>query len=652
MACAKTPCQGEAAVADTTKETQDQVAVLRAKLAKLERDSRYFPVPGVDARAYSSIQDAVDALHTTGGVVDCRGLTGTRTIYSTVSIGNQSPTTSGYPVVLLMNPATIYQPGAVDTDMFSIGNRGQLLNVTINTTNLAYTGNAIKFTGYYGDGQDTCLDNALIIGTRSAAAGGKAILIDVASPSVAAFINLSNIRIFGFKYGIYLNTDDSFINSNVFSNIEISKSLYGIVFDGSGTFSSNLFNTVQFQSAVTTDDGYASTKGFVVGGSHNQFSGCCIWDMAVSSQTALEFSSSSEGNVFSGRVIGKVVDAGTDNSLFEPRANFGVRTTRPTSLWTVNGTGRFTDLDATDTATAPTVNVRGVNQIINPSFELGSWYDWAGWTADKGFLGTGSANSRTGDIRCEAAGDGTNQTLVYQTVPVDASTTYYASCWLKATSAGGSAGMYVVWRDSGGSTISTDNVFVSPTGSYQQATDVLTSPATAVAALVALTIRDTIDGPTVYFDDVEFYKGTGDLVAGLAGNARVEIDEAGIRRYSDATTTTLDVNDTGTRVSNFLGVGAPVLATILSGAITVAGSHYKVAVESGTADDLDSIAGGEIGDILRLTAAENGKAVTVKDNKSTLFLASDCVLNSIVDSIVLIRTSATVWAELARSNNL
>lgn len=110
---------------------------------------------------------------------------------------------------------------------------------------------------------------------------------------------------------------------------------------------------------------------------------------------------------------------------------------------------------------------------------------------------------------------------------------------------------------------------------------------------------------------------------------------------------------TGTRFSKFIGLNAGGDLTLdASGAITVTASRHRVDTYGGAAsDDLESISGGDIGDLLLLSSVNNARDVTVKDNGTGFYLAGDCVLSTNVDFILLMKAGASVWVEISRSDN-
>ncbi len=93
------------------------------------------------------------------------------------------------------------------------------------------------------------------------------------------------------------------------------------------------------------------------------------------------------------------------------------------------------------------------------------------------------------------------------------------------------------------------------------------------------------------------------------------------------------------------------IKTIASGAITIDSMYHKVETESGAAtDDLDTINGGTLGQILILKTNDSSHDVTLKDGTGNLNLAGDFTLDNGQDTITLL-CEGTQWNEVARSNN-
>jgi len=104
-------------------------------------------------------------------------------------------------------------------------------------------------------------------------------------------------------------------------------------------------------------------------------------------------------------------------------------------------------------------------------------------------------------------------------------------------------------------------------------------------------------------------------------------------------------------VSGFLNLGSDDELTIASGAITATKSFHLVDTEADAAtDNLDTINGGTIGNILVLQSANSARDVTLRDNVGNLRLAGNFTLATSAYSIVLIRRTTT-WHELTRSAN-
>ena len=80
------------------------------------------------------------------------------------------------------------------------------------------------------------------------------------------------------------------------------------------------------------------------------------------------------------------------------------------------------------------------------------------------------------------------------------------------------------------------------------------------------------------------------------------------------------------RLANPFVLGAPKLLTISSGVVAVGtDTFYAIAVESGYADDLDTITGGVAGKIIVIQTnyTAGGPVITVKDNGVTDVPAAD-----------------------------
>lgn len=91
--------------------------------------------------------------------------------------------------------------------------------------------------------------------------------------------------------------------------------------------------------------------------------------------------------------------------------------------------------------------------------------------------------------------------------------------------------------------------------------------------------------------------------------------------------------------------------TIATGVVTAVGSYHSIDTQNDDAtDDLDTINGGNAGDILILRSADNARDPTVKDGTGNILTAGDFALSAIQDKIVLIKVGSN-WHELSRSDN-
>ena len=93
--------------------------------------------------------------------------------------------------------------------------------------------------------------------------------------------------------------------------------------------------------------------------------------------------------------------------------------------------------------------------------------------------------------------------------------------------------------------------------------------------------------------------------------------------------------------------------TIATGAITAPVGHQFLTVDteaSGATDDLDTISGGDIGDIVTFAAVNDARTVVFKDGTGNLDLNGDFSADNGNDTITLLR-NGTGWQEVCRSNN-
>lgn len=94
--------------------------------------------------------------------------------------------------------------------------------------------------------------------------------------------------------------------------------------------------------------------------------------------------------------------------------------------------------------------------------------------------------------------------------------------------------------------------------------------------------------------------------------------------------------------------------TISSDAITVSATDALVVIDTegaASTDDLSTISGGRVGQIIVLRTSSVSRDVTVKDTVGNIRLAGDCLLDTTSDTITLQFDQSLGWVELCRSNN-
>lgn len=95
--------------------------------------------------------------------------------------------------------------------------------------------------------------------------------------------------------------------------------------------------------------------------------------------------------------------------------------------------------------------------------------------------------------------------------------------------------------------------------------------------------------------------------------------------------------------------------TIASGAIDAPSIRYNLLTvdteASAATDDIDTINGSILGQVITLKAADSSRTVVVKDNTGNINLNGDFSLTNINDTITLIYRDPGQWSELSRSDN-
>src|SRR5690606_4023504 len=98
-----------------------------------------------------------------------------------------------------------------------------------------------------------------------------------------------------------------------------------------------------------------------------------------------------------------------------------------------------------------------------------------------------------------------------------------------------------------------------------------------------------------------------------------------------------------------LNVGTRTDLVISDGAITITRGYHRVDTEgSAPTDDLDTIHGGQPGDILILMQQATGRKVTIKNGTGNIYTfdGQDIEMNSARSAVILLKRTETEWIVL------
>ena len=169
-----------------------------------------------------------------------------------------------------------------------------------------------------------------------------------------------------------------------------------------------------------------------------------------------------------------------------------------------------------------------VNLIDNFDFDVNPDTSWtlgggASITTSAGQSTPGTATLNDWGVQLTASTQS-----AYQSITVTAGNRYYISAGVKNVT-NNRAQLSLVWKNSGGTTISTDNLTTSTTGSWVRVEGIYTAPATAVTCVYTLGYTGTTG--TVYWDNCNMYKedasfGVSDTPNGTTTFAPEEYEES------------------------------------------------------------------------------------------------------------------------------
>lgn len=153
---------------------------------------------------------------------------------------------------------------------------------------------------------------------------------------------------------------------------------------------------------------------------------------------------------------------------------------------------------------------------------------------------------------------------------------------------------------------------------------------------------------------LQIFPASNDSINGLAVDLSIALQPGKVARFDAPTASAWFSAVYGSGSGGILGLGAIQSKTISSGAITVddGGGYYQVDTEASAAtDNLDTINGGQDGDIICLQATDSARTVVVRDNQGNIRAPANFSLTHTLDKILLIRDETNnVWARFSISN--
>jgi len=247
-----------------------------------------------------------------GGVVEVP--VGTYNIVNTINL-------SGDVIVRGQGVQTIIKPTG-DFDAFLMcGDYTRLKNLKVDTSIVGYNSTAISFIE---DCQERSgwvyLDSLWLVGNENTGNTDKGIsLIDDGSGSPGiTWILIKNVRIFGYKYGLYIETSDAsaYVKGNTFENIQFVQSTYGVYENmtegSSGSIQGNTFNARM--------NGNANSEYFAHVEGDQEYFYSVIFDVnTFSSSKAYNLTAKSSKTTIVDNMIlsyDKIIDDGVGSNLF------------------------------------------------------------------------------------------------------------------------------------------------------------------------------------------------------------------------------------------------------------------------------------------------------------------------------------------------
>lgn len=129
----------------------------------------------------------------------------------------------------------------------------------------------------------------------------------------------------------------------------------------------------------------------------------------------------------------------------------------------------------------------------------------------------------------------------------------------------------------------------------------------------------------------------------IGAPANASIVNAPFSELDDALTNLINGDQAWTQLNH----GAPTTLTIAAGIVTVTQTYHTVDTQGGAGtDDLDTINGGQVGDVLYLSLADASRIVTVKNGTGNIYLSglSDFTFSS-ANQVIALFCLGSVWVD-------
>ena len=262
--------------------------------------------------ATSDIQlNSALAMVSAGGTVDAHCYAATQpTIASTVTVGNNQ--------TLLLDPATIFRPASASTNMFNLQAGGIITGLSVNTTNVSYTGQVLTINTAVADGTPTKVENANLVqsSTSTSSVSGTGIAL-IAPLNGIAFVRFDHVQTVGFTDPLLLDASGGpsasyFVNGNIFTDFKTKNGancvhLKTLANANGAVVAGNLFSDLSCQEGPASQKSIWLDGSTLYGISYNTFPGVQLWDYAGNTFYA---GAASNNNTF----IGQMEDASTNDA--------------------------------------------------------------------------------------------------------------------------------------------------------------------------------------------------------------------------------------------------------------------------------------------------------------------------------------------------